>query len=202
MKTFIKIVLLSFLFIIGFSGQSQAQSGKGAYGNAISRRQSGSKTADHITRGLRFNADVCAGINIDPSGDVNVTAGAGYQFSPYAYLGGVIGPGYTYDGPKVIVAADGRVYFTKKRVTPMLSAQLGYMLHADKDYVMSGYFYNGKYKGEKWEYKRVNEHLVYASGGIGARIYLTKKLGFTARFMVSTSCDYLPFFGLCAGIEF
>lgn len=197
MKTFIKIVLLSFLFIIGFSGLSQAQSGKGAYGNTISRRRSGSQQADHITRGLRFNADLCAGINIDPSGDVNVTAGAGYQFSPYVYLGGVIGSGYTYDGPKVIVAADGRVYFTKKRVTPMLSAQLGYMLHADNDYVM---FY---YKGAKWEeYERVNEHLVYASGGIGARIYLTKKLGFTARFMVSTSCDYLPFFGLCAGIEF
>lgn len=202
MKTFIKIVLLSFLFIIGFSALSQAQSGKGAYGNTISRRQFGSKTADHMTRGLRFNADVCAGMNIDPSGDVNVTAGAGYQFSPYVYLGAVIGSGYTYDGPKVIVAADGRVYFTKKRVTPMLSAQLGYMLHADKDYVMSGYFYNGKYKGEKWEYKRVNEHLVYASGGIGARIYLTKKLGFTARFMASTSCYYSAFLGLCAGIEF
>ena len=203
MKTFIKIVLLSFLFFISFSGLSQAQSGKGAYGNAISRRQFGSKTADHITRGLRFNADVCAGINIDPSGDVNVTAGAGYQFSPYVYLGGVIGSGYTYDGPKVIVAADGRVYFTKKRVTPMLSAQLGYMLHADKDYVMTGYHvYKGELTSEKWEYRRVYEHFVYASGGIGARIYLTKKLGFTARFMVSTSCDYLPFFGLCAGIEF
>lgn len=88
MKTFIKIVLLSFLFIIGFSGLSQAQSGKGAYGNTISRRQFGSKTADHITRGLRFNADVCAGSNLD-TGDVNVTAGAGYQFSPYVYLGGV-----------------------------------------------------------------------------------------------------------------
>lgn len=201
MKTFIKIGLLSFLFFISFSGQSQAQSGKGAYGNAISRR-SGSQQTAYMTRGLRFNADLCAGINIDPSGDVNVTAGAGYQFSPYVYLGAVIGSGYTYDGPKVIVAADGRVYFTKKRVTPMLSAQLGYMLHADKDYVMSRYFYNGKYKGEKWEYKRVNEHLVYASGGIGARIYLTKKLGFTARFMASTSCDYLAFLGLCAGIEF
>ncbi len=199
MKTFIKIVLLSFLFFISFSGLSQAQSGKGAYGNAISRRQSGSRSADYITRGLRFNADVCAGINIDPSGDVNVTAGAGYQFSPYVYLGGVIGSGYTYDGPKVIVAADGRVYFTKKRVAPMLSAQLGYMLHADNHYVMS---YYDIYKGETWEYRRVNEHLVYASGGIGARICLTKKLGFTARFMVSTSCDYLPFFGLCAGIEF
>lgn len=90
MKTFIKIVLLSFLFFISFSGLSQAQSGKGAYGNAISRR-SGSQQTDYITRGLRFNADVCAGINIDPSGDVNVTAGAGYQFSPYVYLGGVIG---------------------------------------------------------------------------------------------------------------
>lgn len=199
MKTFIKIVLLSFLFIISFSGLSQAQSGKGAYGNAISRRQSGSRSADYITRGLRFNADVYAGINIDPSGDVNVTAGAGYQFSPYVYLGGVIGSGYTYDGPKVIVAADGRVYFTKKRVTPMISAQLGYMLHADNDYVMSGY---NIYKGETWEYRRVNEHLVYASGGIGARIYLTKKLGFTARFMTSTSCGYLAFLGLCAGIEF
>ena len=171
MKTFIKIVLLSFLFIISFSGQSQAQSGKGAYGNIISRR-SGSQQTDYITRGLRFNADVCAGINVDPSGDVNVTAGAGYQFSPYVYLGGVIGSGYTYDGPKVIVAADGRVYFTKKRVTPMLSAQLGYMLHADYDYVMSV-----GYKGSmSEEYRRVNEHLVYASGGIGARIYLTKKL--------------------------
>ena len=199
MKTFIKIVLLSFLFFISFSGLSQAQSGKGAYGNAISRRQFGSKTADHITRGLRFNADLCAGINIDPTGDVNVTAGAGYQFSPYVYLGGVIGYGYTYGCHKAIVATDGRVYFTKKRATPMLSAQLGYMLHADHGYVMSGY---NIYKGETWEYRRVNEHLVYASGGIGARIYLTKKLGFTARFMASTSCEYMPFLGLCAGIEF
>lgn len=202
MKTFIKIVLLSFLFIIGFSGLSQAQSGKGAYGNTISRRHSGSRPSDYITRGLRFNADVCAGSNFD-AGDVNVTAGAGYQFSPYVYLGGVIGSGYTYDGPKVIVAADGRVYFTKKRVTPMLSAQLGYMLHADNDYVMTGYHvYKGELTSEKWEYKRVNEHLVYASGGIGARIYLTKKLGFTARFMASTSCYYSAFLGLCAGIEF
>ena len=192
MKTFIKIVLLSFLFFISFSGQSQAQSGKGAYGNAISRR-SGSQQTAYMTRGLRFNADVCAGGNLD-GGDVNVTAGAGYQFSPYVYLGGVIGSGYTDDGPKVIVAADGRVYFSKKRVTPMLSAQLGYMLHADNEYVKYGY--------NKWKNERVNEHLVYASGGIGARIYLTKKLGFTARFMVSTTEDYMPFFGLCAGIEF
>lgn len=192
MKTFIKIVLLSFLFFISFSGLSHAQSGKGAYGNTISRR-SGSQQTDYITRGLRFNADVCAGGNLD-GGDVNVTAGAGYQFSPYVYLGGVIGSGYTDDGPKVIVAADGRVYFSKKRVTPMLSAQLGYMLHADNEYVKYGY--------NKWKNERVNEHLVYASGGIGARIYLTKKLGFTARFMVSTTEDYMPFFGLCAGIEF
>lgn len=191
MKTFIKIVLLSFLFFISFSGQSQAQSGKGAYGNAISRR-SGSQQTDYITRGLRFNADVCAGGNLD-GGDVNVTAGAGYQFSPYVYLGGVIGSGYTDDGPKVIVAADGRVYFSKKRVTPMLSAQLGYMLHADNEYVKYGY--------NKWKNERVNEHLVYASGGIGARIYLTKKLGFTARFMVSTTEDYMPFLGACVGIE-
>lgn len=192
MKTFIKIVLLSFLFFISFSGLSHAQSGKGAYGNTISRR-SGSQQTDYITRGLRFNADVCAGGNLD-GGDVNVTAGAGYQFSPYVYLGGVIGSGYTDDGPKVIVAADGRVYFSKKRVTPMLSAQLGYMLHADNEYVKYGY--------NKWKNERVNEHLVYASGGIGARIYLAKKLGFTARFMVSTTEDYMPFFGACAGIEF
>lgn len=193
MKTFIKIVLLSFLFFINFSGQSQAQSGKGAYGNTISRRHSGSRPSDYIIRGLRFNADVCAGSNLD-YGDVNVTAGAGYQFSPYVYLGGVIGSGYTFNGPKVIVAADGRVYFTKKRVSPMLSAQLGYMLHADKE--------RDIYKGGWWVYKRVNEHLVYASCGIGARIYLTKKIGFTARFMTSTTVDYDPFFGLCAGIEF
>lgn len=186
MKTFIKIVLLSFLFIIGFSGQSQAQSGKGAYGNTISRHRSGSQQADYITRGLRFNADLCAGINIAPSGDVNVTAGAGYQFSPYVYLGGVFGTGYDGCGPKGIVAADCRMYFMKKRVSPMLSAQFGYLFCADT---------NG---GHTWDC----EHLVYASGGIGARIYLTKKLGFTARFMVSTSIDYLPFLGLCAGIEF
>lgn len=188
MKTFIRIVLLSFLFIIGFSGLSQAQSGKGAYGNAISRR-SGSQQTDYITRGLRFNADVCAGVNID-SGDQNVTAGAGYQFSPYVYLGGVIGYGYTdYHHNKVIVATDGRVYFTKKRATPMLSAQLGYMFCKTK------WDHGGKHGSEQ-------DHFVYASGGIGARIYLTKKLGFTARFMASTSWDYLPFLGLCVGIEF
>lgn len=182
MKTFIKIVLLSFLFIISFSGLSHAQSGKGSYGNAISRRYSGSRSADYITRGLRFNADVCAGANNeDGCFEMNVAAGAGYQFSPYVYLGGVFGFGCIY-GPIVIVATDGRVYFTKKRVTPMLSAQLGYKVHMDPDYG--------------------NEHLVYASCGIGARIYLTKKLGFTARFMTSTSKSYSAFFGLCVGIEF
>lgn len=191
MKTFIKIVLLSFLFIISFSGLSQAQSGKGAYGNTISRR-SGSQQTDYITRGLRFNADVCAGSNLD-YGDVNVTAGAGYQFSPYVYIGGVIGYGYTEYGHKAIVATDGRVYFTKKRVTPMLSAQLGYMFCEAKFY----WPHNGGYA---WECG--SEHLVYASGGIGARIYLTKKLGFTARFMASTSVDYMPFLGACVGIEF
>lgn len=185
MKTFIKIVLLSFLFFISFSGQSQAQSGKGAYGNAISRR-SGSQQADYITRGLRFNADVCAGIDTYVDGIVRVTAGAGYQFSPYVYLGGVIGSGYSGYGPKGIVAADCRMYFMKKRVSPMLSAQFGYLFCSDP--------YSDYYEREY--------HLIYASGGVGARIYLTKKLGFTARFMVSTSIDYLPFLGLCAGIEF
>lgn len=183
MKTFIKIGLLSFLFIISFSGQSQAQSGKGAYGNTISRR-SGSQQTDYITRGLRFNADVCAGSNLD-TGDVNVTAGAGYQFSPYVYLGGVFGTGNHGYGAKVIVAADSRVYFMKSRLTPMLSAQFGYLwCGSDKSYNPSG------------------DNYVYASCGIGARIYLTKKLGITARFMVSTTVYYDPFLGLCAGIEF
>ena len=184
MKTFIKIVLLSFLFFISFSGLSQAQSGKGAYGNAISRRQSGSSSADYITRGLRFNADVCAGSNLN-TGDVNVTAGAGYQFSPYVYLGGVIGYGHTYLSHRVIIATDGRVYFTKKRVTPMLSAQLGYMR------------IRSSWDTGEWE----TYGFVHASCGIGARIYLTKKLGFTARFMTSTT-DPSPFLGFCAGIEF
>ena len=185
MKTFIKIVLLSFLFFISFSGQSQAQSGKGAYGNTISRRRSGSQQTDYMTRGLRFNADVCAGSNLN-TGDVNVTAGAGYQFSPYVYLGGVIGYGHTYLSHRVIIATDGRVYFMKKRVTPMLSAQLGYMR------------IRSSWDTGEWE----TYGFVHASCGIGARIYLTKKLGITARFMTSTTVDYDPFLGLCAGIEF
>ena len=185
MKTFIKIVLLSFLFFISFSGLSQAQSGKGAYGNAISRRQSGSRSADHITRGLRFNADVCAGSNFD-AGDVNVTAGVGYQFSPYVYLGGGIGYGHTYLSPRVIIAPDCREKKKKKRVTPMLSAQLGYMR------------IRSSWDTGEWE----TYGFVHASCGIGARIYLTKKLGITARFMVSTTVYYEPFLGLCAGIEF
>lgn len=184
MKTFIKIVLLSFLFIIGFSGLSQAQSGKGAYGNTISRRQFGSKTSDYMTRGLRFNADVCAGSNLD-TGDVNVTAGVGYQFSSYVYLGGVFGTGNHGYGAKVIVAADSRVYFMKSRLTPMLSAQFGYL--------WCGYDRYNPYFAHNY---------VYASCGIGARIYLTKKLGITARFMASTTVYYDPFLGLCAGIEF
>ena len=184
MKTFIKIVLLSFLFFISFSGLSQAQSGKGAYGNTISRRLSGSQQTDYMTRGLRFNADVCAGSNLN-TGDVNVTAGAGYQFSPYVYLGGVIGYGHTYLSHRVIIATDGRVYFMKKRVTPMLSAQLGYMR------------IRSSWDTGEWE----TYGFVHASCGIGARIYLTKKLGFTARFMTSTT-DSSLFLGLCAGIEF
>lgn len=184
MKTFIKIVLLSFLFFISFSGLSQAQSGKGAYGNATSRR-SGSQQTDYITRGLRFNADICAGANLELGGEVIVTAGAGYQFSPYVYLGGVIGYGHTYLSHRVIIATDGRVYFMKKRVTPMLSAQLGYMRNRSS-------WDTGEW--ETWGF-------VHASCGIGARIYLTKKLGFTARFMASTS-DCSPFLGFCAGIEF
>ena len=184
MKTFIKIVLLSFLFFISFSGQSQAQSGKGAYGNTISRRRSGSQQTDYMTRGLRFNADVCAGSNLN-TGDVNVTAGAGYQFSPYVYLGGVFGTGNHGYGAKVIVAADSRVYFMKSRLTPMLSAQFGYL-----------------WCGSDNGYNRYGDNYVYASCGIGARIYLTKKLGITARFMTSTTVDYDPFLGLCAGIEF
>lgn len=184
MKTFIKIVLLSFLFFISFSGLSQAQSGKGAYGNTISRRQFGSKTSDYMTRGLRFNADVCAGSNLD-TGDVNVTAGAGYQFSPYVYLGGVFGTGNHGYGAKVIVAADSRVYFMKSRLTPMLSAQFGYLWCG-----------HDKYDPD------IDHNYVYASCGIGARIYLTKKLGITARFMTSTTVYYEPFLGLCAGIEF
>lgn len=184
MKTFIKIVLLSFLFIIGFSGQSQAQSGKGAYGNTISHRRSGSQQADYMTRGLRFNADVCAGSNLT-TGDVNVTAGVGYQFSPYVYLGGVFGTGNHGYGAKVIVAADSRVYFMKSRLTPMLSAQFGYL-----------------WCGSDNGYNPSDDNYVYASCGIGARIYLTKKLGITARFMTSTTVDYDPFLGLCAGIEF
>lgn len=185
MKTFIKIVLLSFLFIISFSSLSQAQSGKGAYGNAISRRQSGSRSADYITRGLRFNADVCAGGNLELGGEVNVTAGAGYQFSPYVYLGGVIGYGHAYLSHRVIIATDVRVYFMKKRVTPMLSAQLGYMR------------IRSSWDTGEWE----TYGFVHASCGIGARIYLTKKLGFTARFMTSIT-DGAPFLGFCAGIEF
>ena len=184
MKTFIKIVLLSFLFFISFSGLSQAQSGKGAYGNTISRRRSGSQQTDYMTRGLRFNADVCAGSNLN-TGDVNVTAGAGYQFSPYVYLGGVFGTGNHGYGAKVIVAADSRVYFMKSRLTPMLSAQFGYL-----------------WCGSDNGYNRSGDNYVYASCGIGARIYLTKKLGITARFMTSTTVDYDPFLGLCAGIEF
>lgn len=197
MKTFIKIVLLSFLFFISFSGQSQAQSGKGVYGNTISRRQSGSRSADYITRGLRFNVDVCAGIDSYADGLARVTAGAGYQFSPYVYLGGVVGYGMFYC-QEVIVATDGRVYFTKKRATPMLSAQLGYLLDA----------YNDFYSEERneWVDGWEKDHMVYASCGIGARIYLTKKLGLTARFLTSTlggyGDGYDVFLGLCVGIEF
>lgn len=197
MKTFIKIVLLSFLFFISFSGLSQAQSGKGAYGNTISRRRSGSQQTNYITRGLRFNADLCAGSDSFGDGLVRVTAGAGYQFSPYVYLGGVVGYGMIYC-QEVIVATDCRVYFTKKRATPMLSAQLGYLLDAYNDFYSEG--------RHEWVDGWGKDHMVYASCGIGARIYLTKKLGLTARFLTSTlggyGYGYDVFLGLCAGIEF
>lgn len=134
---------------------------------------------------------------LKPFYELTGTIGCGYQINPFFYLGIVGGSGfatvetaqkiyidnwnydYIFDKKmcmKYLVALDMKAYFMPTRITPMVSAQLGYIYVGDSS--------------------------VYASGGIGARFaFPNKKGGFNLQFITSMSYDWTAMYGLRIGFD-
>lgn len=132
-----------------------------------------------------------------PFYELTGTIGCGYQLNPFFYLGIVGGSGfatvetsqaiyidnwtyeYIFDKKRVmkyLVALDMKAYFMPTRITPMVSAQLGYI--------------------------HVGDSSLYASGGIGARFaFRNKKGGFNLQFITSMSYDSTAMYGLRIGFD-
>lgn len=113
-----------------------------------------------------------------------VLANVGYQFNPHLYCGLSIGGGSTLDmdEPKYIAALAFRSYFTKGKIAPMASLNVGYM-----------YYYD--------------ESTVYASPGVGVRFGLGKRSGISVQFVAVMDVLYLNddnglSFGLRMGYDF
>ncbi len=132
-----------------------------------------------------------------PFYELTGTIGCGYQLNPFFYLGVVGGSGfatietsqpihidnwtyeYIFDKKRVmkyLVALDMKAYFRPTRITPMVSAQLGYI--------------------------NVDDSSLYASGGLGARFaFQNKKGGFNLQFITSISYDWTAMYGLRIGFD-
>ena len=114
-----------------------------------------------------------------------VLANVGYQFNPHLYCGLSIGGGSTLDmdEPKYIAALAFRSYFTKGKIAPMASLNVGYM----------------KYFGD--------DSSVYASPGVGVRFGLGERSGISVQFVAVMDMLYLRDdgglgFGLRLGYDF
>ena len=110
-----------------------------------------------------------------------VLANVGYQFNPHLYCGLSIGGGSTLDmdEPKYIAALAFRSYFTKGKIAPMASLNVGYMYY--------------------------DESTVYASPGVGVRFGLGERSGISVQFVAVMDMLYLKEdsgFGLRLGYDF
>lgn len=112
-----------------------------------------------------------------------VLANVGYQFNPHLYCGLSIGGGSTLDmdEPKYIAALAFRSYFTKGKIAPMASLNVGYMYY--------------------------DESTVYASPGVGVRFGLGERSGISVQFVAVMDMLYLNDdgglgFGLRLGYDF
>ena len=111
-------------------------------------------------------------------------ANNGYQFNPQLYCGLSIGGGSTLDkdDPRFIAAVALRSYFTKGKIAPMTSLNVGYMYY---DY----------------------ESTVYASPGVGVRFGLGERSGISVQFVAVMDMLYWKAdgglgFGLRLGYDF
>ena len=112
-----------------------------------------------------------------------VLANVGYQFNPHLYCGLSIGGGSTLDmdEPKYIAALAFRSYFTKGKIAPMASLNVGYMYY--------------------------DESTVYASPGVGVRFGFGERSGISVQLVAVMDMLYLNDdgglgFGLRLGYDF
>lgn len=111
----------------------------------------------------------------------DVLANVGYQFNPHLYCGLSIGGGSGMGEPGYIAALAFRSYFTKGKIAPMASLNVGYMYY--------------------------DESTVYASPGVGVRFGLGERSGISVQFVAVMNMLYLNddegrSFGLRLGYDF
>ncbi len=194
MKRFLRLFVAAVCVSILFPLAAEAQFGHTAN---VGRTFGGANVGTtNLGSGLKFGVDVDNLImrevyTLDGSSQEyydnyyawEVLANVGYQFNPHLYCGLSIGGGNTLDmdEPKYIAALAFRSYFTKGKIAPMASLNVGYM------------YYDGA--------------TVYASPGVGVRFGLGERSGISVQFVAVMDVLYLKDdnglgFGLRLGYDF
>ena len=192
MKRFLRLFVAAVCVSILFPLAAEAQFGHTAN---VGRTFGGANVGTtNLGSGLKFGVDVDNLImrEVEYNGSQEyygsyyaweVLANVGYQFNPHLYCGLSIGGGSTLDmdEPKYIAALAFRSYFTKGKIAPMASLNVGYMYY--------------------------DESTVYASPGVGVRFGLGERSGISVQFVSVMDMLYLEDdgglgFGLRLGYDF
>lgn len=192
MKRFLRLFVAAVCVSILFPLAAEAQFGHTAN---VGRTFGGANVGTtNLGSGLKFGVDVYNLImrEVEYNGSQEyydsyyaweVLANVGYQFNPHLYCGLSIGGGSTLDmdEPKYIAALAFRSYFTKGKIAPMASLNVGYMYY--------------------------DESTVYASPGVGVRFGLGERSGISVQLVAVMDMLYLNDdgglgFGLRLGYDF
>lgn len=192
MKRFLRLFVAAVCVSILFPLAAEAQFGHTAN---VGRTFGGANVGTtNLGSGLKFGVDVDNLImrEVEYNGSQEyygsyyaweVLANVGYQFNPHLYCGLSIGGGSTLDmdDPRFIAALAFRSYFTKGKIAPMASLNVGYMYY--------------------------DESTVYASPGVGVRFGLGERSGISVQFVSVMDMLYLEDdgglgFGLRLGYDF
>lgn len=192
MKRFLRLFVAAVCVSILFPLAAEAQFGHTAN---VGRTFGGANVGTtNLGSGLKFGVDVDNLImrEVEYNGSQEyygsyyaweVLANVGYQFNPHLYCGLSIGGGSTLDmdEPKYIAALAFRSYFTKGKIAPMASLNVGYMYY--------------------------DESTVYASPGVGVRFGLGERSGISVQLVAVMDMLYLNDdgglgFGLRLGYDF
>lgn len=192
MKRFLRLFVAAVCVSILFPLAAEAQFGHTAN---VGRTFGGANVGTtNLGSGLKFGVDVDNLImrEVEYNGSQEyygsyyaweVLANVGYQFNPHLYCGLSIGGGSTLDmdEPKYIAALAFRSYFTKGKIAPMASLNVGYMYY--------------------------DESTVYASPGVGVRFGLGERSGISVQFVAVMDMLYWKDdgglgFGLRLGYDF